>query len=171
MQRSNAMSDREAQVSERLCRGQIHRFARIFMASAWVVVLAPQVHAACTITATGVNFGPYNVFSTVNNDNGVGTLTIVCGGGAGNNYPVSLSTGQSLSYANRVMNSGANLLNYNLYTTIGRNTIWGDGTGGSGVITVLKNATTNLSVYGRIPWGQDAAVGNYSENITATVTF
>jgi len=140
----------------------------------FLIGFSPFGDAACTITSTSVAFGAYNVFSApaAPNDTGVGTLRIDCrGGGAATNFPVALSTGQGGSYATRVMNSGANLLNYNLYTSIARSTVWGDGTGGSVAPTVRRNRTTTLSVYGRIPGGQDAAVGNYADTIIATVTF
>jgi len=130
--------------------------------------------AACTITSTSVAFGAYNVFSApaVPNDTGVGTVVVACrGGGSASSFPVDLSTGQSNSYAVRQMNSGANLLNYNLYTNIARTTVWGNGTGGTSRPTVKRQATTTLSVYGRIPGGQDAAVGNYADTIIATVSF
>jgi spore coat protein U-like protein len=136
-----------------------------------LVMLSQASLADCNISATPVAFGSYDVFAVFPNDNGFGTLTVVCGGGAGNNYPVTLSMGQSGSYTSRVMTSGANLLNYNLYTDPARTSIWGDGSGGSSFMTVRKNDTTNLSVYGRIPAMQDAAVGTYTDSIIATVTF
>ena len=136
-----------------------------------LVILSQASLAACTIAATPVSLGSYDVFSTSPNDNGIGTLTIVCGGGPGNNYLVTLSMGQSGGYTTRVMKSGANPLNYNLYTDAARTTIWGDGTGGSSFMTAAKNATTTLNVYGRIPAGQDVPAGSYTDNITATVTF
>lgn len=153
---------------------RVLRFATLCMAAAWFAAITQPALAAvnCTIAATSVGFGSYDVFAASTNDNGIGTLTIVCAGGGPGNFPVTLSTGQSNSYASRVMKSGAtNSLNYNLYTTSARNIIWGDGTGGSSSMTAAKNATTNLSVYGRIPAGQDTTVGNYTDSITATVTF
>jgi spore coat protein U-like protein len=152
---------------------RVLRFATLRMAAAWLALTSQASLAAvnCTIAATPVGFGSYNVFAASPNDNGIGTLTIVCSGGGAGNYPVTLSTGQSGSYASRVMKSGANPLNYNLYTSAARSTIWGDGTGVSSSMTAARNATTNLSVYGRIPAAQDATVGTYADSITATVTF
>jgi spore coat protein U-like protein len=149
------------------------RFATLSMAAAWFAVIAQPSLAAvnCTIAATPVGFGAYSVFAASPNDNGIGTLTMVCTGGGPGNYPVTLSTGQSGSYALRVMKSGANQLNYNLYTSSTRTTVWGDGTGSTGSMTAARNTTTNLNVYGRIPAGQDATVGAYTDSITATVTF
>jgi spore coat protein U-like protein len=69
------------------------------------------------------------------------------------------------------MRSGANQLNYNLYTDSAWTIVWGDGSGISSIQSVAGNSTTTLNVYGQIPAGQDAAVGNYTDTIIATVTF
>ena len=146
----------------------LHR-AMLFTAAAGLAAIAPAAHAAnCTIATTSVAFGAYDVFAASPNESGTGTVTVDCKGGAGE---VTLSTGQSGAYASRWMTSGADALSYNLYTSAARSTIWGDGTGGSSSITSGKNATATLTVYGRIPAGQDAAVGTYTDSVTATVTF
>ncbi len=146
----------------------IHMLAAVTCVTTQAVQAAPK----CNISATGVNFGNYNVFSNIPNDSGIGSITIDCKGGGGNpTYPVTLDTGQSGSYINRSMNSGSNQLSYNLYTSSARNVIWGDGSGGSSIMQIPEKATTSLSIFGRIPAGQDAAVGIYSDSITATVIF
>lgn len=125
---------------------------------------------ACFFSSvSSVNFGAYNVFSTVA-DNSVGSLRIRCRGGGGS-FAVTLSTGWSNSYTSRIMRSGANQLNYNLYTDSARTVVWGNGSGSSSFQAVTGNSTTTLTVYGQIPAGQDAAVGNYTDTIIATVTF
>lgn len=127
---------------------------------------------SCRFSAVSpVSFGAYDIFSTLPNNNGVGSLTIDCKGSGNDNFEVSLSTGQSHSYAMRVMRSGSNRLNYNLYTSADRSVVWGNGHGSSQVMTVRKNKATTLSVFGQIPAGQDAAVGTYTDPIMATVTF
>jgi spore coat protein U-like protein len=127
---------------------------------------------SCTFdSSSAVNFGSYNVFATLPNNNGIGSLIIHCQGGNVQAYDVTLSTGLSNNYATRVMMSGVNTLNYNLYTSTARSVIWGDGTGGSSLMSVGKNTTTTLSVFGQIPAGQDAAVGIYTDSIITTITF
>ncbi len=129
--------------------------------------------AACRFKSiSDISFGNYNVFSTLPNTGGVGSLAISCtGGGEHSNFDVTLSTGQSNSYAYRIMKNGPNSLNYNLYTNAARTVVWGNGTGGSSVMSASRNSTTTLSIYGLIPEGQDAAFGSYSDNIAATVNF
>jgi len=138
-----------------------------------IILLAQPAFAAtsCAIdSVTPVNFGTYNVFSAFTNNNGIGSITIRCQGG-GSIFIVSLSSGQSNSYVSRLMRSGGSTLNYNLYTSAARIMVWGDGTGGSSTMTVNRNSTTTLSVFGQIPAGQDAAVGTYTDNITTIINF
>lgn len=69
------------------------------------------------------------------------------------------------------LTSGTDLLNYNLYTSATYTDIWGDGT--SGTVTVwgkfLKNKPENMTVYGRIPSGQDVRAGTYTDTLTVTL--
>ena len=139
-------------------------------AGAGLVAQTALAAPACSFTSvTSVNFGAYDVFSAVA-DNSVGSLRILCSGGGGP-FTVTLSTGWSNSYASRIMRSGTNQLNYNLYTDAARTVVWGNGSGTSSIQTVARNRTTTLNVYGQIPAGQDAVVGNYTDTILATVTF
>ena len=147
--------------------------AKVLGGVALLALLSPSALAApfCNFTSvTGVGFGAYDVFSAAPNNNGVGSLRIRCQGG-GKSAVVTLSAGQSGSYALRRMTSGSNRIDYNLYTSAARTVVWGDGTGGSATQSVASNSTTTLSVFGQIPAAQDAAVGVYSDNIIATVNF
>ena len=69
------------------------------------------------------------------------------------------------------MTSGANTVNYSLYTDIARSTVWGNTVG-----TDTKSGTGNgsaqtLTVYGQLPAGQYPTPGSYSDTITATITY
>ena len=128
--------------------------------------------ASCAFSSViPVSFGVYDVLSASPNINGVGSITIMCQGGGPTTFVVSLSTGQSNSFASRVMKNGGNSLNYNLYTSAGRTIVWGNGTGGSSTMTVARNQTTTLSIFGAIPAAQDVAIGNYLDSISAAVLF
>jgi spore coat protein U-like protein len=135
------------------------------------VPLISHAAPACSfVSETPVSFGVYDVFSAAPNNNGVGNLVIRCSGGGGP-FAVTLSTGQSNSYVSRLMRSGSNQLTYNLYISAARTVVWGNGSGGSSPVSVAKNRTDTLSIFGHIPAGQDAAVGFYTDNINATVSF
>jgi len=134
-----------------------------------------------------VNFGatPVN-FSNHDPTSGTpiqvtGTITVTCHRPPTpdtGTYSIALSTGASGSYAGRMMKYGSEVLNYQLYTDSTYSTVWGDGTGGSqtvsGGYSKLKNngsVTFNHTVYGRVPANQWPAAGNYTDTVTATVTY
>jgi spore coat protein U-like protein len=148
--------------------------ARYVLCAALVAFVSQTSLAATSCRFTSVNpvsFGVYDIFARQPNNNGVGSLTIDCKGSGNDNFEVTLSTGQSHSYTTRTMRSGGNHLDYNLYTSADRSAVWGDGHGGSHLMTIRKNKATTLNVFGQIPAGQDVAVGTYTDPIVATVTF
>jgi spore coat protein U-like protein len=151
-------------------RTKIHKTATVIFL---VMCLPFPVQADCSFSSvTDVGFGTYNVFDLLPNSSGVGSISIRCRGNESDrSYDVTLSRGQSQSYTSRIMQSGANILNYNIYTSASRSIVWGDGTGGSHTQTAYKNSTTVLDLFGQIPAGQDVANGIYIDNLIATVNF
>jgi spore coat protein U-like protein len=149
-----------------------HALTAVIAAACLALAAQPALAASCTFqSVVGVAFGTYNVFSPNANYNGVGRLTIACSGGGSSSFVVALTTGQGNTHATRVMKSGANTLNYDLFTDAARTITWGDGTGGTSTIRIARNSTSTLSIYGGIPAGQDVAAGVYTDSIIATVTF
>src|SRR5919108_3748736 len=71
------------------------------------------VAADCTVAATGVVFGAYDVFAATPLAS-IGTVTYRCDAGT-IAVAIDLSKGSSASYANRTLTNGAAVLNYNLY--------------------------------------------------------
>jgi spore coat protein U-like protein len=127
---------------------------------------------SCTISATSVNFGSYNVFNASNTDS-TGTITYRCNAAAAN-ITIGLTTGASSSFNPRLMSKGAEVLGYNLYRNAARTNIWGDGTSGTAVYfraNPPNNSNVNLTVYGRIPPGQDVSAGTFSDTVTAVINF
>lgn len=122
--------------------------------------------ATCSVSTTGVNFGSYDVFSNVNSD-GAGSVSVSCDAAA--SYSIAISSGNG-PYALRLMVSGTHQLAYNLYRDASRSTIWGDGTGGSAVVSGSGTGATH-TVYGRIPSRQNVYAGSYSDNIVVIVTY
>jgi spore coat protein U-like protein len=125
-------------------------------------------------------FGAYDVFAgTLVTSSTVISVTCTLTGPSNTvvPYTVSLSTGSG-TYVLRAMLSGANVLNYNLYTTVGRTTVWGDGTGSTATVAGSLSLTTanrvktgTQTVFGAVPALQDAKVGVYADNVTTTVTY
>jgi spore coat protein U-like protein len=71
------------------------------------------------------------------------------------------------------MTSGANLLNYSLYTNAARTTVWGDGSGGTSTVSNTGSGVAqNFTVYARVPLGQTSvATGAYADTVQVTVTY
>jgi spore coat protein U-like protein len=134
--------------------------------SVFIVLLAPFASATCSLSVQGVNFGGYDFMSSQNLDS-VGHVVVTCD--LSSSFSVSLSTGAG-SYASRVMQNGVHLLSYNLYTDPAHTMVWGDGTGGS---VVVSGSGTHVDevIYGSAPAGQNPYLGAYSDAVTVTLTF
>ena len=127
--------------------------------------------AWCSINSAGsVSFGAYSVFSVSPLD-GLGTIKVTCSASY-MTLRLTLTAGNSGSFSSRRMTSGANTLQYNLFTNSGRTIIWGDETSGtSAVYATSSRLGTNISVYGRIPAGQDVPVGSYTDTIVLRIDY
>ncbi len=148
------------------------KVARVFTCTLlFSVLLYGTAWTACGVSSTGVDFGNYDVLNPAPTDS-VGRIIVLC-------FPranVTISIGPSPNsggFNPRSMKhvSASYLLDYNLYRDRNRTEIWGDGTGGTFVVTERVNFFRIFRVYGRIPPGQDVLVGDYSETLVVTVTW
>ena len=133
------------------------------------------VNSTCSATATALGFGVYvpGAGTIANNS----TISVKCT--KNTPYTVALNAGATGggTVAQRLMGSGANRLQYNLYTTAGFATVFGDGSGtsqteaGAGAGVATANAIT---VFGQLPdnaTNQAAVPGAYTDTITVTITY
>jgi spore coat protein U-like protein len=144
--------------------------ARTAVAAVCLLFASNAAEAAqCTVTTTSVNFGSYNVFDTAPTDS-TGSVTLNCNGGA-KNVVVEISRGGAPSASLRFMNRGGEVLFYNLYQNAARTIIWGDGAGASPYYlgNPANNQDVRLTIYGRVPAGQDVSAGTYTDTVTVTV--
>lgn len=131
----------------------------------------------CLVSSANLAFGSYtpNTGALTGNSN----ITVRCT--KTTPYTVSLNAGTTTggTLGQRLLANGANTLQYNLYTTAGLTTVFGDGTGGTATAAgtgngvSVGNAVTH-TVYGSLPdnaTNQDATPGSYSDTITVTVTY
>lgn len=135
---------------------------------------------SCSVSTTPVAFGNYDPMSSSPRDSD-GSVLFTCGGlvGGAVTFDVTLGKGlNSTAFSPRKMASGANRLDYDLYTSSAYSSIWGDGSGGSqkvsGTVTIvlLSGTTKELVVYGRIPGSQTSVkAGVYSDAVLVTVTY
>lgn len=151
---------------------------------ALILLLVPRPAAAAlcgtfldplSVSATTLAFGNYLAASASASTT---TVTISCGLLGLDLLPsftVALSAGNSASMATRKMLFGAASLNYNIYTTLGGASIWGDGSGGSVTQSfnggLLHLGTVPFTGYGRVPVAQYVKAGPYTDTLTVTVTF
>jgi spore coat protein U-like protein len=129
------------------------------------------VNNSCTITATGgtLNFG--TVTGTIATDvDSFTTLSVNCNSGA--TYSVGLNDGtHSTTPGERRLQSGANYLDYELYSDSGRSSVWTAANTTGDVDGTGNNAAQSLTVYGRVPGGQSVPAGTYTDTVTATIEF
>lgn len=130
----------------------------------------------CTVAATNVAFGNYTPTAGALAANG--TVSVKCTKNTG--FTVSLDKGTTAggAIAQRLMSDGAgDTLQYNLFTTSGFATVWGDGTGisvtqggtGAGMATAVT-----LTVYGDLPdnaTNQAVPPQTYTDTVTVSVAY
>jgi spore coat protein U-like protein len=134
---------------------------------------------SCSISATGVAFGPYQPLSGLPS-NSTGTITVTCNPGLVSllvSYTIQIGTGTGGSFAGRSMSAGTNRLAYQLYRDALETQIWGDGTSGTFTVTdgyvlgVVLPVTRGYSCYGLIRASQHVNVGVYGDVISVLVTY
>jgi spore coat protein U-like protein len=157
----------------------VNRKNRIILLTLPFFLLILKVEIAisgCTINTSPIRFGNYDSFSSTPSDT-AGTITINCSSEVVKATLTLSQSSTSGSFNPRQMkcSGGADLLNYNIYTDVARTIIFGNGTGGTTDIG-LKRPTGKpepwsqiISIYGRIPPGQNVSVGNYSDALTVTI--
>ena len=139
------------------------------------LILGSAAHAACRVTTTGINFGAYDVFAAVPRDTS-GTVTVACDRNPPTDVTISIGASPtSGGFQPRRMRhaSQADRMNYNLFTTASMTTVWGDGSAGTSTVLLRKvnrNRPVTMTIYGRIPPGQNVSVGAYSDSLTVTIT-
>jgi len=150
----------------------------IFLTVISVLLLATSmVCAQCNISVTTIAFGTYDVFALAPLDS-TGQITVGC---TQNIHTATITISKSTTSGTfnprqMKLTTGSDILNYNIFTTSARTTIWGDGTGGTSSVQANRPPgkpnpwSTILTMYARIPSGQNVSVGSYSDTLTVTVT-
>jgi len=155
-------------------------------AGLWSAPALALSFATCSVSASGVVFGAYDPLHSAPLDSS-GSITFRCTSIIALlslrivSFEVQLSSGNSGSFIERTMSSGSSTLEYNLYTNSARNTVWGDETGGTGLLGGILQFPPLLSIgtvkeasftaYGRIFGGQLVPAGSYSDAITVTILY
>ncbi len=140
--------------------------------------LAPL--CSCSVSVGSLVFPAYNPLANQASDS-TADAVVRCTGAVGLSIPYDLGmgAGSAGSFSLRRLLSGASGLGYNLFADAARSTVWGDGSGGSNVlsssvsIVLLGQAAQRThTVHARIPAGQTAMVpGSYSDAVLVTLTY
>ena len=134
---------------------------------------APAFALTCGVSSTSLAFGDYEPMTSVPLD-AAGEISVRCRRGPGV-FRVELSAGASLNQLARSMTGPGGGLAYNLYVDPTRLSIWGDGNGGTSVVSGNHegqgSTTYRLPVYGRVDASQDPYPGTYSDSIVISVFF
>jgi spore coat protein U-like protein len=135
-----------------------------------------RVNANCLHqTASDIDHGVYDPLAAADDD-AAGAISVACTNGT--SYTVGLDVGDGGGdYTTRTLDGACAKLNFNLYRNAGRSEVWGDGTGGSHLVSGIGAGlgipqSQSHDVYSRIPKEQFLAVpGSYSSTIEVTITY
>lgn len=125
----------------------------------------------CFINAETLAFGANNrvLTSAVRT---IGTISVQCT--ANNPYSIALNGGAVAGNpaARKMRNATTGeTIGYEISGTLD-GPLWGDGTGGTSVVTGTgTGATQSVKMYGRVPAQRTPAPGNYRDTVTATIYF
>ena len=137
-----------------------------------------SVASNCIITTTAAAFAAYDPIvsnQTTALDSSNGKVTIACakgimatiGLGAGLNAASATGTSRAL-----IDGTGTHFLNYELYNESSHTTVWTDTSGGFlAPAAAPSRAPRDVTVYGRVPAGQNVPAGAYTDTILVTVNF
>ncbi len=135
--------------------------------------VSATVEDSCNVAATALGFG--NFAAIDNNDvDATTTIDVTCSNGTTFDVGLDAGTATSATVTARQMEIAAtgSFLDYSLHSDSGRATNWGETVGTDTVSGTGDGTVQALTVYGRIPQGQQTAlVGSYSDTITVTVTY
>ena|SRR5579862_82383 len=157
--------------------------------AAAALAVAGTASAATATTSFGVSATVLKTCSVAANPLGFGNYTPSAGALTANTtvnvkctkttpFTVTLNGGTTTggTISQRLMTNGTDNLQYNLYTTAGFATLFGDGTTGVGMPGTGAGLATAVAVtvYGNLPdnaVNQAVSTGAYSDTINVTVTY
>lgn len=123
---------------------------------------------ACTLSATNLAFGNYTgavIDST-------STISVTCTNTTTYNVGLSAGTATGATVTNRSMTGpGSALLHYKLFRDSAKTLNWGNTVGTDTLASTGSGNLQSLTVYGELVAGQYVAPGDYTDTITATVTY
>lgn len=132
--------------------------------------VSARVEAVCEVTATDLSFGTYTSQGGTPLQ-GTTLLRATCTPGSGYNVGLNEGTSPGATVNQRRMVSGAQTLNYQLYSDSSRTTIWGNTPGTNTVTGVGTGIAQDHTVFGAVPAAQVVPAGDYQDTITVRVYY
>lgn len=156
----------------------------LYFISLFMIILPKCVWGiTCTVTTPSLVFPNYDT-TQHSATTTAGTVSVTCDKNSQIDYTIAMSSGNAGAYNSfnprHLSLNGAGIapaLSYNLYYNNypPAGTIWGDGTGGSHILTVsnahCRNAPCLSTVYGSIPGSQNVPSGLYRANIAIQLNY
>ena len=132
--------------------------------------VSARVEAVCEVTASDLAFGTYT------SQGGTplqGTTLLLATCTPISTYNIGLNEGTSpgATVNQRKMVSGAQGLNYQLYSDAARSTIWGNTQGVNTVTGVGTGLAVDHTVFGAVPAAQVVPAGDYQDTITVRIYY
>jgi len=125
------------------------------------------IQATCIVSATPMAFGTYTGALV----NSTSTVTVTCTNTTPYNVGLDKGTNGGSVTTRQMKGTLGALLNYSLYYDSARTHNWGITIGTDTVAGTGNGAGQGITVYGQLPAGQYLAPDNYTDTITATVTY
>jgi len=133
--------------------------------------VSAEVAANCRIAISNLAFGAYDplaVHATQQLD-GAADVTMLCT--RSSRASITIDIGRNAVGSTRSLAGTDQHVTYQLYRDSSRTQAWGGGTDGLQYVSEGIHKPQQLTVYGRIPPGQEVASGVYTDVVTATVDF
>lgn len=128
------------------------------------------ITASCVInSASTLNFGSSGLLNA--NVDQTSSISVSCTNATPYNIGLNAGAGTGATVAARKLTSGANTIDYTLYSNSGRTTVWGNTVGTDTVSASGSGAAQTYTVYGRVAPQTTPASGTYADTITVTVTY
>jgi spore coat protein U-like protein len=130
------------------------------------------VSSTCVVSATNVAFGTVNPAAT-GTASATGTISSTCT--KSTPYTLNINAGSG-TFASRTMtgatSGNTDKLAYNLYTANTYATVFGDGTGSTGNVSLTgTGAAQTTTVYGQLSLNQYITPDSYADNLTVTLSY
>lgn len=125
---------------------------------------------SCSVSASDLSFGRVQSPSP-SSQLGETSLQVRCTRGLGAEVAIEVGLGPGATMQERKMQSGSNVLIYNLYRDSSRSLIWGYAPGINTLSIVGTGVPETIPVYGAIPPGQVVPAGEYGDIVIVRVFF